>query len=117
MSRSAPAAPVAKPGLDMVEAAKRKLRKEIHAAFAHSIPSERYSKTLSYMLYDAACKQFRLHVHHDGVVSSNNEPKDAKGVRRRMMTLLMGLERVGLGQDNAQRALAHAMNKLFMLWV
>ena len=101
----------------MVEVAKRKLRREIHAAFAHSIPSERYSKTLSYMLYDAACKQFRLQVRHDGVASRSNELGDTKTVRRRMTILLMGLERVGLGQDNAQRALAHAMNKLLDTYI
>ena len=98
----------------MVAAANSKIQREIHAAFAHSLPSERFSKTLSYVLYDAACKQFGLHVRHDDLAPGNTEPQDA---RRRMMHLLMGLERVGLGRDNAQRALAHAMNKLLDTYV
>ncbi|KAF1973585.1 anaphase-promoting complex subunit Apc2 [Bimuria novae-zelandiae CBS 107.79] len=103
--------------VEMVEAAKRKLQRDMHAAFAHTLPSGRLSKTLSYMVYDAACKRFRLHIRQDGLVSGNTEPEDAKEVTRRMTILLMGLERVGLGKDSAQRALAHAMNKVLDTYV
>lgn len=98
--------------LDMVDAAKRKLQRQIHATFAHCIPAQRYAKTLSYVLYDAACKLFRLYIRHDGTVSDSTDPEDTTEIRKRMMTLLVGLERVGLGQNNAQRALAHTVNKL-----
>lgn len=102
---------------DMVEEAKRKFERVLHASFAHSLPVGRFSKTLSYMLYDAACRLFRLQVRQDGFVFGNNEPVDTRKVRQRMMVLLMGLTRVGLGQDEAQRALAYAMNKLLDTYV
>ncbi|KAL5455658.1 hypothetical protein PMIN06_004330 [Paraphaeosphaeria minitans] len=102
---------------ETVEAAKRKFRRDIHAVFAHSLPIARFSKTLSYMLYDAACKLFRLQVRLDGVAHAIPEHIDTQKVRRRMMLLLVGLNRVGLGQDEAQRALAYAMDKLLDTYI
>jgi anaphase-promoting complex subunit 2 len=102
---------------ETVEAAKRKFERAIHAAFAHSLPVGRFSKTLSYILYDAACKLFRLQVRHDGVAWADSEHVDTKKVRRRMMLLLVGLTRVGLGQDEAQRALAYAMDNLLDTYI
>ncbi|KAL1602846.1 hypothetical protein SLS60_006267 [Paraconiothyrium brasiliense] len=57
------------------------------------------------------------HVRHDGVAHDETEPIDTKEVRRRMTLLLIGLKRVGLGQDEAQRALAYAMNKLLDTYI
>jgi len=96
---------------DLVEAAIQKFRRSGHAAFIHSLPPARFSKTFSYMLYDAGCKLFRLRDRQGGV-STSTASESATEVRIRMTNLLTGLERVGLGQENAQRALAHAMNKL-----
>lgn len=102
---------------ETVGAAKRKFERDIHAVFAHSLPVRRFSKTLSYMLYDAACKLFRLQVRLNGVAHADPEHIDTKKVRRRMMLLLVGLNRVGLGQDEAQRALAYAMDKLLDTYI
>ena len=102
---------------DTVGAAKRKFEREIHAVFAHSLPVARFSKTLSYVLYDAACKLFRLQVRLDGVAHTVPENVDTRKVRRRMMLLLIGLNRVGLGQEEAQRALAYAMDKLLDTYI
>lgn len=103
--------------VEMVEAARRKFKREIHATFAHSLPLARFYKTLSYMIYDAACQQFRFKIRHDDLESGNTASEDPKQVRERMIVLLMGLERVGLGQDNAQRAMAQAMNKLLDAYI
>lgn len=97
---------------ETVGAAKRKFEGQLHAVFAHSLPLGRFSKTLSYVLYDAACKLFRLQVRLDGLAHTVPEHIDTKKVRRRMMLLLVGLNGVGIGQDEAQRALAYAMDKL-----
>ncbi|KAF2851178.1 hypothetical protein T440DRAFT_449098 [Plenodomus tracheiphilus IPT5] len=88
-----------------------KFERDIHAVFAHCLPLQRYTKTLSYVLYDAGCRLFRIYTRHDGVQPSMT-PENTQEVRQRMTTLLRGLENVGLGGDIAQRAFAHTMNKL-----
>ncbi|KAF2871024.1 hypothetical protein BDV95DRAFT_494489 [Massariosphaeria phaeospora] len=95
----------------VADAAFWKFRRDIHAVFAHCLPLKRFSKTLSYVLYDAGCRLFHIYVRHDGVQPSTT-PEDTKTFRQRMTSLLQGLERVGLGGDNAQKAFAHAMDKL-----
>lgn len=96
---------------EAAEAASWKFRADLHAVFAHCLPAQRFSKTLSYVLYDAGCGIFRIHTRQDamqaGVIS-----EDSREFRQRMMILLQGLERVGLGGDAAQKAFAHAMTKL-----
>ncbi|EAT78073.2 hypothetical protein SNOG_14533 [Parastagonospora nodorum SN15] len=93
------------------DAASSKFLRDLHAIFAHCLPAQRYSKTLSYVLYDAGCRLYRVYVRHDGVQPSST-PEVTTEFRKRMTTLLQGLERVGLGGDRAQKAFAHAMNKL-----
>ena len=88
-----------------------KFRRDLHAMFAHCLPNQRYSKTLSYVLYDAGCRLFRIYMRLDGIQPSMT-PENTQMFRQRMTTLLQGLERVGLGGDYAQKAFAHAMNKL-----
>jgi anaphase-promoting complex subunit 2 len=88
-----------------------KFRRDIQAVFAHCLPLQRYSKTLSYILYDAACRLFRIYTRHDGVQPSST-PENTDDLRQRLTTLLPGLERVGLGGDTAQKAFAHAMDKI-----
>ncbi|CAE7209572.1 hypothetical protein P3342_011900 [Pyrenophora teres f. teres] len=97
--------------LDVANVEDWKFRREIQAVFAHCLPLQRYSKTLSYVLYDAGCKIFRIYNRQDGV-EPNTTPESTQETRKRMTTLLQGLERVGLGGDSAQKAFAHAMNKL-----
>ncbi|KAL6707340.1 hypothetical protein ACN47E_004119 [Coniothyrium glycines] len=88
-----------------------KFTRDVHAVFAHSLPPQRYSKTLSYVLYDAGCTLFRIHTRQNGI-QTNTTPEETRKLRRRMTTLLRGLEWVGLGGDIAQKASAHAMDKL-----
>lgn len=94
-----------------VSAADWKFRSDIQAVFAYCLPRQRYSKTLSYVLYDAGCRLFRIYNRHDGV-ETRNMSHDTQQTRKRMTTLLQGLERIGLGGDSAQKAFAHAMTKL-----
>tara|TARA_R110002003_G_scaffold28_15_gene1633 strand:- start:9706 stop:11877 length:2172 start_codon:yes stop_codon:yes gene_type:complete len=96
---------------DTADAASWKFQRDVHAMFAHCLPAQRFSKTLSYVLYDAGCRLFRIYVRPDGVRPPST-PEVTTEFRKRMTALLLGLERVGLGGDNAQKAFAHAMNKL-----
>ncbi|KAF2000423.1 hypothetical protein P154DRAFT_492082 [Amniculicola lignicola CBS 123094] len=93
------------------ESANRKFRRDLHAVFAHSLPSQRLSKTLSYVLYDAGCAMFRLFIRQHEV-QIGPPPEDPTAIRERMITVLDSLERVGLGGDTAQKAFAHAMDRL-----
>ncbi|ORY12009.1 hypothetical protein BCR34DRAFT_483368 [Clohesyomyces aquaticus] len=88
-----------------------KMKRDIQAVFAHCLPPQRFSKTLSYVLYDSGCKLFRIYVRQDGLQASAT-PEDSQAFRKRLVALLQGLELVGLGGDNAQKAFAHAMDKL-----
>ncbi|KAF2129942.1 hypothetical protein P153DRAFT_339280 [Dothidotthia symphoricarpi CBS 119687] len=96
---------------DAPDAANWKFRRDLHAVFAHCLPAQRFSKTLSYVLYDAGCRIFRIYTRRDGV-QAHTTPEDTRESRQRMTVLLQGLERVGLGGDAAQKAFAHAMTKL-----
>lgn len=93
------------------EAASWKFQRDVHAMFAHCLPAQRFSKTLSYVLYDAGCRLFRVYMRQDGVQPPAT-PEVVTEFRKRMTSILQGLERVGLGGDRAQKAFAHAMNKL-----
>jgi anaphase-promoting complex subunit 2 len=106
-----PSRPTQISGADAASAADWKFRRDTQAVFAHCLPLQRYSKTLSYVLYDAGCRLFRIYIRQDGMQSSTTQD-NTQEVRRRMTTLLQGLGRVGLGGDTAQKAFAHAMNKL-----
>jgi anaphase-promoting complex subunit 2 len=97
--------------VDSSDAANWKFRRDMHAVFAHCLPAQRFSETLSYVLYDAGCRLFRIYIRQDGMQPPAT-PEVTTEFRKRMTTLLQGLERVGLGGESAQKALAHAMNKL-----
>lgn len=106
-----PTRPTQAADADAADAVGLKMRRDIHAMVAHCLPAQRFSKTLSYVLYDAGCRLFRVYTRQDGLQPPES-PDVATNFRKRMTTLLQGLERVGLGGDSAQKALAHAMNKL-----
>ena len=93
------------------EDASWKFKRDVHALFSYCIAPRRFSKTLSYVLYDAGCRLFRIYTRHDGV-QHDSTPEDTTEFRQRMTTLLQSLERVGLGGESAQKAFAYAMNKL-----
>ncbi|KAF2267648.1 anaphase-promoting complex subunit Apc2 [Lojkania enalia] len=99
------------PTYDDADSVHRRFRRDIHAIFAHCLPPHRFGKTLSYVLYDAGRRLFRVYVRHDSVESSPTL-ENTKAFRLRMTNLLQGLERIGLGGENAQKAFAHAMDKL-----
>ena len=103
--------PMRKEEDDAADIAAFKFRRDIRALFAHCIPPQRFSKTLSYVLYDAACRMFHIYSRQDGVQPSA-VPENTTELRQRMTTLLQALDSAGLGGENAQKALAHAMNKL-----
>jgi anaphase-promoting complex subunit 2 len=105
-----PSRPTQVADADAVEAADWKFRRDVHAVFAHCLAPLRYSKTLSYVLYDAGCRLFRIYTRQDGAQITS--PQNTREFRQRMTQLLQGLERVGLGGDAAQKAFAHAMTKL-----
>ncbi len=88
-----------------------KFQRNLHAIFAHCLPQQRYSKTLSYVLYDAGCRLFKIYSRQDGIEPSMT-PENTTVFRQRMTKLLQDLERIGFGGDTAQKAFAHAMNKL-----
>lgn len=83
-----------------------KVRRELHAVFTHQLPAARFSKTLSYVLYDAGCQLFRLHIQ------SSSDSTQSNDFRKSTLALLTGLKEVGIGQSFAQRSFGHAMDKL-----
>lgn len=98
---------------DEAERAGWKFRRDVHALFAHCVAPRRFSKTLSYVLYDAGCRLFRIYTRHG--IQPSAVPENTTEVRQKMTTLLQGLERVGLGGESAQKAFAHSMHKLLSL--
>ncbi|KAJ4365780.1 hypothetical protein N0V83_008401 [Neocucurbitaria cava] len=96
---------------DLADTATWKFRQDLHTIFAHHLPLERYTRTLSYILYDAGCRLFGIYIRHDGI-QPGVTPETTREFRQRMTGLLQGLERVGLDGDSAQKAFAHAVNKL-----
>ncbi|KAH7138110.1 hypothetical protein B0J11DRAFT_7264 [Dendryphion nanum] len=93
-----------------VEKTNWKFRRDIHAILAYSLPPQQYSKTLSFVLYDAGCKFFSMYLRQDGIQTTSSGSSTT--IRKRMTSLLQGLERVGVGGDFAQKAYAHAMDRL-----
>lgn len=96
---------------DEAERAEWKFKRDVHALFAHCVVPRWFSKTLSYVLYDAGCRLFSIYARQDGV-QPIAVPENIAEVRQQMTTLLQGIERVGLGGESAQKAFAHAMHKL-----
>ncbi|KAF2838523.1 hypothetical protein M501DRAFT_955128 [Patellaria atrata CBS 101060] len=88
----------------------KKFTRDLHALFVHSIPQQRYSKTLAFLLYDAGCRLFRL--HSEKTADAKEATEEMQSIRKQVPALLRGLQEVGLGDDRAQRAFAHAMDKL-----
>jgi anaphase-promoting complex subunit 2 len=109
--KTRPSQPTRKLEAGSADAASWKFRRDIHATCAHCLPAQRLSKTLSYVLYDAGCRLFRIYIRQDGVQPPAT-PEVSSEFRKRMTRLLQGLERVGLGGDGAQKASALVMNKI-----
>lgn len=72
----------------------------------HSLPVQRLSKTLSYVLYDSLRSWLLL-----------APDKEQRGSGEVTLKLLSDLEEAGLGNDFGQRAYAHAMNAVIDAYV
>ena len=83
----------------------------------HSLPSQRFSKTLSYVLYDGGCRLFRIYVDKEDGIATTGPAEDIPSLRKSIMQLLHGLQEVGLGGDQAQKAFAHAMDRLMSSFI
>ncbi|KAF2433708.1 hypothetical protein EJ08DRAFT_676505 [Tothia fuscella] len=88
-----------------------KFERRIHALFIHALPAERFSNIISHVMYDCACKMFQLHTS-EGDSPPSQKLGDKSVSEKELMALLQSLQKVGLGGDRAQRAFAHAMDKL-----
>ncbi|PSN62521.1 hypothetical protein BS50DRAFT_638154 [Corynespora cassiicola Philippines] len=93
--------------VDSPDAVNRTFRRDLHSVFVHCIPLQRYAKTIEFVLYDSGCNVFRMESQADGFRTTNRIAH-----RSRMVKLLRGLERVGLGGESTQKAFGHAMHKL-----
>ncbi|OCK84903.1 hypothetical protein K432DRAFT_400755 [Lepidopterella palustris CBS 459.81] len=89
-----------------------KFQRNLHALFVHSLPSQRFSKTLSYVLYNSGCRLFRIYVDKGNAIPGDETIENIPVLRTAIMQLLRGLHEVGLGGEQAQKAFAHAMDKL-----
>lgn len=87
-----------------------KLRRDLDSVITHSVPLQLVSKALRYVLFDAACHIFDVHPGQADRRTPTRE--DVLHARNRTVRLLRGLQEVGLAGDQAQRAFAHAMDKL-----
>ncbi|KAF2144767.1 uncharacterized protein K452DRAFT_349773 [Aplosporella prunicola CBS 121167] len=91
-----------------------KFRREHHATVLHSLPQHRFAKTLSFVLYDAGCRLFRLRGQDcaDGGDARKDANRGSRSHWSKTMRILKEMQEVGLGGDQAQRAAAHAMDNL-----
>jgi anaphase-promoting complex subunit 2 len=87
-----------------------KFERRLHALFVHVLPAERLSKTISQVTYDCASRMFQLHMDIDAF--TNQRLGVQTETEKELMALLRDLQKVGLGGDRAQRAFAHAMDRL-----
>ncbi|KAF2803702.1 uncharacterized protein BDZ99DRAFT_452733 [Mytilinidion resinicola] len=89
-----------------------KFQRDLHGLFAHALPPQRFSKTLSYVLYNGGCRLFRVYVDNGLGFVGGDALDDVPKLRNGILQLLRGLQDVGLGGEQAQKAFAHAMDKL-----
>ncbi|KAH7036387.1 hypothetical protein B0J12DRAFT_678251 [Macrophomina phaseolina] len=103
-------------GDEAVQRVVGKFARELHAIVMHALPQQRFAKTLAWVLWDAGCSLFGLGAGSrwagGTAVEGEGDAGDGRVVRERVASLLRGLEEVGLGGDQAQRAAALAMDKL-----
>ncbi|KAF1982029.1 hypothetical protein K402DRAFT_397914 [Aulographum hederae CBS 113979] len=85
-----------------------KFERELHDLFLLKIPNGRFSQTLSYIICNAAFDIFRM----AGRTPYHGPGSDQREVLKRLRSLLHSLQQVGLGDELAQEAFAHAMSQL-----
>ncbi|QDS71513.1 hypothetical protein FKW77_004946 [Venturia effusa] len=92
-----------------------KFQRQLHALYVHALPVDRVTNTMSHVMYEAASNMFQLQVEPEVPISlspSNQRLGRLSSTEKELMTVLRALQEVGLGDSLAQRAFAHAMNKL-----
>ncbi|KAF2084512.1 hypothetical protein K490DRAFT_48953 [Saccharata proteae CBS 121410] len=87
-----------------------KFRRDIHAIVAHSIPAHLFQGALCSVLFDTGCQVFGMEQYAPEKTELSRH--DTRSVHRNMRKLLQSLQEVGLGGDQAQRALGYAMHRL-----
>ncbi len=88
-----------------------RFKRDLHAVVVHSLPVNRVFSTLSYVLFDGACKVFKSFIEEGSAPDAENA-ESSYDVGGKILQLCSGLQEVGLGQERAQRAFAQAMDKL-----
>jgi anaphase-promoting complex subunit 2 len=83
--------------------------------YIHTLPIDRVTSTMSHIMFDSASKMFQLHMEPE--LPGSSSPSSQRlgrltATEKELMTLLKSLQEVGLGDSLAQRAFAHAMDKL-----
>ena len=87
-----------------------RLQRDIQGIIIYSLPLHLLSKTISFFLYDRACKLFDLDVGEEKteIISEDH----AVELQRQLQAICTGLRSVGYPQARAERALADVVDKL-----
>ena len=91
-----------------------RLQRDIQGIIIYSLPLHLLSKTISFFLYDRACKLFDLDVlteEGDDKMEINSRDHVVE-LQRQLQAICRGLRSVGYPQARAERALADAVDKL-----
>jgi anaphase-promoting complex subunit 2 len=92
-----------------------KFQRKLHALYIHALPIDRVTSTMSHAMFNSACKMFQLHMKPEkpGLSSPSSQRLGRLTItEKELIALLRALQEVGLGDSLAQRAFAHAMDKL-----
>ena len=90
------------------------LQRDIQGMMIHSLPLHSLSKTLSFFLFDRACKLFNIDdLSEDGDDEKNRISRDhAIELQRQLHAICTGLRNVGYPQARAERAFADVVDKI-----
>lgn len=87
----------------------------LHNVFLHSLPTEQFSKTLTYRMFSSAQEIFQV---SDKVSSQSRQPTSSlQAQSEQFLNFLKTLQEVGLGNRIAQDAFATAMQQLIEAFV
>lgn len=92
-----------------------RLQRDIQGIIIYSLPLHLLSKTISFFLYDRACKLFDLDVttrKGDDQMEIITRDHVVVELQRQLQAMCKGLRSVGYPQARAERALADAVDKL-----
>lgn len=87
----------------------------LHNVFLYSLPTEQFSRTLTYVMFASAQEIFQI---PDKALSQSRQPiSSLQAQSEQFLNLLRMLQAVGLGDRIAQEAFATAMNQLIEAFV